>query len=149
MDAPLLGEDYFMRKALQLAEQAYDEGEVPVGAIIVSNNQIIGKGYNQTERLFDSTAHAEMLAITASSNHLQSKYLTNSILYVTVQPCVMCAGAILNSRIEKVVYGAFEPKTGCSHFLPSNYLTKNIEWVGGVLEGECSTLMKDFFKSKR
>jgi tRNA(adenine34) deaminase len=149
MDAPLLGDDYFMRKAFQLAEQALEEGEVPIGALIVDATEIIGKGYNQSERLFDSTAHAEMLAITAASNHLQCKYLTDCVLYVTVQPCVMCAGAILNSRIKKVVYGAFEPKTGCSHFLPAKYLTENIEWIGGVMEDECVGLMKAFFKSKR
>mgnify|MGYP000288671046 FL=1 len=119
METPLLGDDFFMRKAIQLAELAYDEEEVPIGALIVHGTEIIGKGYNQTERLKDSTAHAEMLAITAASNHLQSKYLAECTLYVTIQPCVMCAGAIVSSRLMKVVYGAYEPKTGSSKFLVS------------------------------
>jgi tRNA(adenine34) deaminase len=149
MDAPLLGDDFYMLKALQLAEQAYEEDEVPIGALVVSDSDIIGKGYNQTERLNDSTAHAEMLAITAASNALNSKVLEGCTLYVTIQPCVMCAGAILNAKISKVVYGAYEPKTGCSNFIGSKYLTKSTEWVGGILEDECTSIMQDFFKSKR
>ena len=149
MDTPLLGDEYFMRKAIQMAELAFDEEEVPIGAVIVHGTDIIGKGYNQTERLKDSTAHAEMLAITAASNYVQSKYLSECTMYVTVQPCVMCAGAIVSSRLMKVVYGAFEPKTGCSKFLPSSFLSKQIEWEGGVLEDECKGLMQEFFKSKR
>lgn len=149
MDTPLLGDDFYMRKALQLAEQAYEEEEVPIGALIVHETEIIGKGYNQTERLNDATAHAEILAITAASNALNSKVLKDCILYVTVQPCVMCAGAILNSRISKVVYGSFEPKTGCSNFIGSELLTKSTDWVGGIMEEECTQLMKDFFKTRR
>lgn len=149
METPLLGDEFFMRKAIQLAELAFDEEEVPIGAVIVHGTDIIGKGYNQTERLKDSTAHAEMLAITAASNHLQSKYLAECTMYVTIQPCVMCAGAIVSSRLMKVVYGAYEPKTGCSKFLPSSFLSKQIEWEGGILEDECKNLMQDFFKSKR
>jgi tRNA(adenine34) deaminase len=149
METPLLGDDFFMRKAIQLAELAYDEEEVPIGALIVHGTEIIGKGYNQTERLKDSTAHAEMLAITAASNHLQSKYLVECTMYVTIQPCVMCAGAIVSSRLTKVVYGAYEPKTGCSKFLPSSYLSNQIEWSGGVMEEECRDLMQNFFKSRR
>lgn len=149
MNESLLGDDFFMRKAISLAEQAFEEQEVPIGALVVCGTEIIGKGYNQMERLMDSTAHAEMLAITAATNHLQNKYLTECTLYVTVQPCIMCAGAILNSRLKKVIYGAFEPKTGCSNFLPSNFLTANTEWQGGVLEEECKNLMKTFFKNKR
>ncbi len=144
-----LGHDYFMRKALALAIQAFDEGEVPIGAIVVHNNEILGKGYNQTERLLDVTAHAEMLAITAAANNLQSKYLQDCTLYVTIQPCVMCAGAIAHAHISQVVYGAFEPKTGCSKHLNTAFLEQKTEWIGGVLEEDCAALMKDFFKSKR
>lgn len=149
MEAPLLGDEFYMRKAIQLAEQAFDEEEIPIGALVVSGSEIIGKGYNQTERLKDATAHAEMLALTAASNALHSKYLLDCTLYVTVQPCVMCAGAILNARIKRVVYGAFEPKTGCSNYLNSQYLSKHTEWVGGVMEEECTQLMKHFFSNKR
>lgn len=148
-ESPLLGDDFFMLKALHLAELAMDEEEVPIGAMVVYGNEIIGKGYNQTERLQDATAHAEMLAITAAANHLGSKFLNDCTLYVTVQPCVMCAGAIINSRLKKVVYGAFEPKTGCSNFLKAEHLSKKVEWVGGVMEEECGQIMKDFFNSKR
>lgn len=138
-----------MRKALQLAEQAFNEDEVPIGAMVVYNNEIIGKGYNQSDKLHDCTAHAEMLAITAASNYLQSKVLEGCSLFVTIQPCVMCAGAIISSRLKKVVYGAYEPKTGCTNYLTSNYLSKDVEWIGGVMEEESAALMKGFFKSKR
>jgi len=146
---PLLGDDFFMRKALQLAEQAFDEDEIPIGALLVHGTEIIGKGYNQTERLKDTTAHAEMLAITAASHFLQSKHLLDCTLYVTIQPCVMCAGAIVSSRLKRVVYGAFEPKTGCSQFLPATFLSQHIQWEGGVLENECKEIMQAFFKAKR
>lgn len=149
MENPILGDDFYMRKALQLAEQAFDEEEVPIGALMVYGSEIIGKGYNQTERLFDSTAHAEMIAITAASNHLQSKYLHDCTLYVTIQPCIMCAGAILNARISRVVYGAYEPKTGCSNFLPAGHLTAKTDWLAGVMEKECSAIMKEFFDKRR
>ncbi len=140
---------FFMKKALLLAQQAYDEGEVPIGAIIVANNEIIGKGYNQVERLFDSTAHAEMLAITAAFNHLQAKFLDQCILYVTIQPCVMCAGAIKNARLSKVVYGANEPKTGCSMHLQPEFLNHKTEWINGIMTDECAALMKNFFTQLR
>ena len=104
--------EYFMKKALDLAKQAFEENEVPIGAIIVSKEKIIGKGYNQVEKLGDATAHAEMIAITSAADFLNSKYLKNCTLYVTVEPCVMCGGALKWSQIDKIVYGASEDKFG-------------------------------------
>ena len=105
-------DEYFMTRALDLAMQAYEEQEVPIGAVVVHNNKIIGKGYNQTEKLQDVTAHAEMLAITAASNAVNGKYLDECTLYVTIEPCLMCAGAIQWSRFSRIVFGASEPKFG-------------------------------------
>lgn len=139
----------FMNKAIAEAQKAYDQDEVPIGAVVVCNNQIIGKGHNQTETLNDVTAHAEMLAITSASNHLNTKYLDDCTLYVTVEPCVMCMGAIKHSRISKVVFGAFEPKTGYSKHINSDNFTNKIEITGGYLESECRDLMQTFFQSKR
>jgi tRNA(adenine34) deaminase len=116
---------------------------------VVCNNQIIGKGHNQTETLNDVTAHAEMLAITSASNHLNTKYLDDCTLYVTVEPCVMCMGAIKHSRISKVVFGAFEHKTGYSKHINSDNFTNKTEITGGYLESECRDLMQTFFQSKR
>ena len=110
-------DEFFMRKALEQAQRAFDEEEVPIGALVVCNNKIIGKGYNQTEKLIDVTAHAEMIAITAAAAELGSKYLDECTLYVTIEPCVMCAGAIKDARFHKIVIGAKEPKTGFSNFL--------------------------------
>ena len=143
----LLGDDYFMSKALQLAERAFEEDEVPIGAVVVHNQKIIGKGYNQTEKLTDVTAHAEMIAITSASEFMGSKFLNECTLYVTVEPCVMCFGAIEWSRIGKVVFGANEPKSGYS----SKGLTFNhkVESISSVMENECANLMKTFFKKKR
>lgn len=140
--------EYFMKKALDLAKQAYSENEVPIGAIIVSNEKIIGKGYNQVEKLTDATAHAEMLAITAASDYLNSKYLKKCTLYVTVEPCLMCGGALKWSQIDKIVYGASEEKFG--YFSnKSKGIPKNVEIISGVLEEECSELILSFFKEKR
>ena len=141
-------DEYFMAKALELALQAFDDEEVPIGAIVVHENKIIGKGYNQTERLKDITAHAEMLAITAASAHLGSKYLDECALYVTIEPCVMCAGAIKNARFGKIVIGASEPKTGFSKFVSEDFNSKT-EMITGMLEEEARALMQDFFKAKR
>ena len=110
----VFNDEYFMGKALDLAIQAAEEGEVPIGAVVVHGKQIIGKGYNQTERLNDVTAHAEMLAITAASDYLNSKYLEECTLYVTIEPCTMCAGAIQAARISRVVFGAWDDKGGAS-----------------------------------
>lgn len=140
-------DEYFMAKALELALQAYDEGEVPIGALVVHENKIIGKGYNQTERLQDVTAHAEMLAVTAASNAVNGKYLDQCTLYVTIEPCLMCAGAIQWARLGKVVWGASEPKFGFSR-LNAQLLGKT-ETVGGVMADQCGDVMKRFFKSRR
>ncbi len=141
-----LSHEYFMKQALKQADNAFAEDEVPIGAIVVVENQIIGKGYNQVERLQDPTAHAEMLAITAASNYLNSKFLNECTLYVSVEPCVMCYGAIKNARISKVVLGCLEPKHGFTNFVSS---IDKISLTTGVLENECSTLMRTFFEAKR
>lgn len=151
-----MDDEQYMRKALQQAQQAFDEDEVPVGAIIVLNNQIIAKGYNQVEKLIDCTAHAEILALTTAFNFLGSKYLPEATLYVTLEPCVMCSGALYWSKIGRVVYGATDEKNGSITPLPG-IITNKGNWpyhpktqvVGGLLKEECATLMKSFFKKKR
>lgn len=137
-----------MRQALVEARAAAAEGEVPVGAVIVCNNQIIARAHNQTERLNDPTAHAEMLAITAAVNVLGAKYLTDCSLYVTVEPCIMCAGAIGWSQLSTIVYGASDPKRGFQVYAPKAFHPKAIVRKG-VLEEECAEEMKHFFKQKR
>lgn len=138
----------FMQKALEQARMAYDADEVPIGAVVVCNNRIIGKGHNQTERLKDVTAHAEMLAITAAAGSIGGKFLDECTLYITIEPCVMCAGAIKHARFNRIVVGATEPKMGYSNFLNDKFNTKT-EIRTGVLESECRQLMKDFFAQKR
>jgi tRNA(adenine34) deaminase len=144
----MFSDEYFMRKALAEAERAFEEDEIPIGALIVYENKIIGKGYNQTEKLNDVTAHAEMLAITAAASALNSKFLDECTLYVTVEPCTMCAGAISWARFHRIVFGAEEPKHGFSQKAPS-ILGKKTEIVKGVLADECAELMKAFFSGKR
>lgn len=142
----------YMAKALNEAKCAYEDDEVPVGAIIVYKNQIIAKAYNQVERLFDPTAHAEMIAITQAASFLQSKWLKDCTLYVTLEPCTMCAGALILARIDRIVFGALDPKTGAfgSKFnITKLRLNHKIEIISGVLEDQCASLMTDFFKSKR
>lgn len=141
-------DDYFMRQALQQAKQAFDEDEVPVGAVVVFEQQIIAKAYNQTERLNDATAHAEMLAITSAANYVGSKYLNQCTLYVTLEPCSMCGGALHWSQLGKVVYGANDDRKGFSQFVP-NLLHPRTEIVSGVLAFESQTLLQLFFKAKR
>ncbi|MEM8898650.1 MAG: nucleoside deaminase [Bacteroidota bacterium] len=148
MKLSIHSDEHFMRQAYLLAEQAYEENEVPIGAVIVSDYQIIGKGYNQTERLQDPTAHAEMIALTAACEYFNSKYLPDCTIYVTVEPCPMCAGAIKWAQLSKVVYGAEEPKFGFRRYKPF-LLHPKATVVGGIMEEECSALMKDFFKHKR
>lgn len=138
----------YMRKALEQARMAFDRDEVPVGAIVVCNDRIIARGHNLTETLNDVTAHAEMQAITAAANALGGKYLDVCTLYVTVEPCVMCAGAIGWSQLGRLVYGATDPKRGYSVYAP-NALHPRTQVTTGVLEEECAQLMKDFFKRKR
>ncbi|MCA5006640.1 nucleoside deaminase [Sphingobacterium bovistauri] len=138
----------YMREAYKLAQKAYEEDEVPIGAIIVSHGKIIGKGYNLTERLNDVTAHAEMQAFTAAANYLGGKYLKDCTLYVTVEPCVMCAGASYWTQISKIVYGAKDEKRGYASINPKIVHPKT-EVIAGVMEAECRELMQQFFKSKR
>lgn len=138
----------YMMKAFALAEQAKAEDEVPIGAIVVCNNKIIGKGYNQTEKLKDPTAHAEMIAITAACNSLNSKYLHDCTLYVTLEPCVMCAGALRWSQISQIVYAAKDPKGGYS-LISSSLLHPKTNVQQGVCAGACEKLLKVFFKEKR
>jgi tRNA(adenine34) deaminase len=138
-----------MMKAYDLALKAYEEGEIPVGAIVVTETgSIIGKGYNQTERLGDVTAHAEILAITAASQHLGSKYLKDCRLYVSLEPCVMCAGALAWSQIDMVIYGASDKKKGFN-LINSPLLHPKTEILGGILAKESEQLLKDFFKKLR
>ena len=138
----------FMREALREAQLAQAAGEIPIGAVVVWKNRIIGRGHNQTERLHDPTAHAEMIAITSATETMGGKYLNDCTLYVTVEPCPMCAGALAWSQIGRIVYGAPDQRRGFSLFSPS-LLHPRTETTGGVLQEECAALMLDFFKSKR
>mgnify|MGYP000922110262 FL=1 len=138
----------YMQKALIEAKQAFEESEVPVGAVIVCRDRIIARAHNLTERLTDVTAHAEMQAITAAANALGGKYLTDCTLYVTVEPCVMCAGALAWAQLSRIVYGASDPKRGFSVFAP-NALHPRTEVTEGILAEECANLMKDFFQRRR
>lgn len=144
----MLTDEYFMRQALRQAEMAFEAGEVPIGAVVVSESQIIGKGYNQTEMLQDPTAHAEMIAITAACQNLNSKYLPECSLYVTVEPCVMCAGALRWAQLGRIIYGASEPKTGFSR-LGAGILHPKALVTAGLFQEESKALMVDFFRSKR
>lgn len=141
-------DEYFMKQALQEAHKALELDEVPVGAIIVANNQIIARAHNFTEHLHDVTAHAEMQAITAASEYLGGKYLTGCTMYVTVEPCVMCAGALYWSQLDKVVFGTRDEKRGAGRFQNQLYHPKTLV-LNGVLEKECSEIMLNFFQSKR
>lgn len=142
-----------MAKALILAEQAFEEGETPVGAIVVKDNMIIGKGYNQVEKLKDPTAHAEMIAISAACETLGNKYLKGCTLYVTLEPCPMCAGALVWSKIDTIVYGASDSASGGSGSLfnitANNNLNHQIEVIQGILEMDSEYLLKSFFGAKR
>lgn len=140
-------DDYYMKKALDEAYQAFEKGEVPVGAVVVMNNQIIARGHNLTEQLNDVTAHAEMQAFTAASNFLGGKYLQDCTLYVTLEPCQMCAGASYWTQIGKIVYGASDLQRGYSKL--NTLLHPKTVVVSGVREEECSKVLKDFFLSKR
>lgn len=148
MELSVFSDEHFMREALKEAQKAYDQDEVPVGAVIVSNNRIIARSHNLTEKLNDVTAHAEMQAITAAANFLGGKYLEDCKLYVTLEPCIMCAGALFWSQISHVIYGASDEKRGCQKVDKNLFHPKTIV-KGGVLAEECATLMKDFFKKKR
>lgn len=142
-----------MSKAFMLAEQAYEEKEVPVGALIVKDGHIIGKGYNQTERLKDATAHAEMVAISAACANLENKYLEGCTLYVTLEPCPMCAGALVWSKIDRIVFGATDPKAGACgsvfNLATNNKLNHQVEVIQGIMEQDCEWLLKNFFRKQR
>lgn len=141
-------DDFYMKMALQEAKIAFDEGEVPIGAVIVCNGFVVAKSHNQTERLKDFTAHAEMLAFTSASNYLSNKYLKDCTLYVTLEPCSMCAGAAAWTQIGRIVYGATDPRKGFSLFQPP-ILSKKTKIDSGLLEKACLQLVQDFFASKR
>ncbi|WP_229212706.1 nucleoside deaminase [Dyadobacter soli] len=139
---------YFMEEALALAHKAYEEGEIPVGALVVAKDRIIGRGYNQTERLNDVTAHAEMIAITAAADHLGSKYLTDCTLYVTLEPCVMCAGALYWTQVKRVVIGAMDEKRGFSR-IGEPLLHPKTKLVTGIMAMESQQLLLKFFRELR
>lgn len=141
-------DNFYMKQALQEAKCAFEEDEIPVGAVVVCQDRIIARAHNLTERLSDVTAHAEMQAITAAAENLGGKYLNDCTLYVTVEPCVMCAGALGWSQIGRVVYGAEDVKRGFRRFAPQALHPKT-ELVSGVMEEECAALMKEFFQRKR
>ena len=144
----MLSDDHFMKQALLEARYAEEDGEIPVGAVIVCNEKIIARAHNLTETLNDVTAHAEMQAITAAANVLGGKYLTDCTLYVTLEPCVMCAGALAWSQISRIVYGAPDDKRGYSKYSDALLHPKTVV-VKGVLKEECAAIMKTFFKKKR
>ena len=141
-------DEYFMRLALKEADMALSENEIPIGAVIVANGKVIARAHNQTETLHDVTAHAEMLVITTAANQLGGKYLSGCTLYVTVEPCVMCAGAIGWAQLSRIVYGCREEKRGFSRFAPQA-LHPRATITAGVLENDCKAVMQDFFKRKR
>ncbi|QNE38150.1 nucleoside deaminase [Hymenobacter sp. NBH84] len=147
MTLSLLNDDHYMREALKQARYALAEDEIPIGAVVVLERQVIARAYNQTEKLRDVTAHAEMLALTAAANHVGNKYLADCTLYVTVEPCVMCAGATAWAQVRRVVYGADEPKVG--YHRHGHLLHPRAEVVSGVLAEESSQLMREFFARKR
>ena len=141
-------DEVYMKEALREAQRALEQGEVPIGAVIVAGGRIIGRGHNLTERLNDVTAHAEMQAFTAAASYIGGKYLSDCTLYVTIEPCVMCAGAAYWTQVGRVVFGAFDEKRGFSKF-GSKLLHPKTAVTHGVLEEECATLVTSFFRNKR
>ena len=142
-------DSYFMKQAYSEAEKAFEEGEVPVGAIVVCEGRMIARAHNQTELLRDVTAHAEIMAITAASSHLGSKYLTDCTLYVTLEPCVMCAGALAWSQIGRIVYAATDEKRGFMLYGGKDLLHPRTKLEMGIMEEECGELVRAFFRGKR
>ncbi|HTO16675.1 MAG TPA: nucleoside deaminase [Edaphocola sp.] len=143
-------DEYFMKQALIQAQKAYDTGEIPIGAIVVMNERIISRGYNQTEMLNDSTAHAEMIALTAAFSELGAKYLPEATLYVTIEPCLMCCGALYWSKIGRVVYGSPDEKNGYKKTIGDQFgFHPKTKITFGILADECRQLMQDFFKERR
>lgn len=149
----ILTDESWMRYAIRLAQRAQDLGEVPVGAVLVKNEKVIAEGWNQMIELHDSTAHAEIMAIRSAGKVLENYRLIDTTLYVTLEPCVMCMGAIAHARIQRLVFGAFDEKRGCvcNALDLSNalFLNHHVAWQGGVLEETCSQLLKDFFAMRR
>lgn len=143
-----LSHEFFMRQALKEAQLAFSEDEIPIGAVVVCNGTIVSRAHNMTEKLNDSTAHAEILALTSAMNHFGSKYLQDCVLYVTLEPCVMCAGASHWSQISQIVFGAFDDKKGYQKLSPELFNTKT-KITAGILENESSSLLKEYFKKKR
>lgn len=148
MDLQPYSEAYFMRQALEEARLAFEEGEIPIGAVIVCRGQIIARAHNEAERLKDPTAHAELLAITAATEYMGGKFLSDCQLYVTVEPCVMCAGALFWARLGEIIYGAGEEKFGYRHYAPDIF-PRRAKVRGGVLAEEAAELMRSFFATRR
>lgn len=148
MDLQPYSEAYFMRQALEEARLAFEEGEIPIGAVVVCRGQIIARAHNEVERLKDPTAHAELLAITAATEYMGGKFLSDCQLYVTVEPCVMCAGALFWARLGEIIYGAGEEKFGYRHYAPDIF-PRRAKVRGGVLAEEASELMRSFFATRR
>ena len=138
---------YYMQQALKEARYAFDEGEIPIGAVVVCNDSIVARAHNLTERLKDVTAHAEIMAITSAASYLGGKYLTECTLYVTLEPCVMCAGALSWAQIGRIVFGATDEKRGFSRI--GGILHPKTDVIGGVMSGECKELIQSFFAAKR
>jgi tRNA(adenine34) deaminase len=146
----MMSDEFYMQLALKEATRAYEEGEVPVGAIIVMNEKIISRGYNQVEKLTDTTAHAEIIALTAAFNYLGSKYLPDARIYITIEPCLMCAGALYWSKIGTVIYGAQDEKNGYRKSVQLNWpFHPKTTLVIGILQEECAALMQAFFRARR
>jgi len=148
MTLQVQSDEYFMKQAMREAERAFDLGEIPVGAVVVCKGQIIARAHNLTERLNDVTAHAEMQAITAAADYLGGKYLTECTLYVTLEPCLMCAGALAWAQVGKIVFGAYDDKKGFSK-IQSPVLHPKTIWVGGEMGGESTELLQRFFAERR
>ena len=148
MDLQPYSEAYFMRQALEEAHLAFEEGEIPIGAVVVCRGQIIARAHNEVERLKDPTAHAELLAITAATEYMGGKFLSDCQLYVTVEPCVMCAGALFWARLGEIIYGAGEEKFGYRHYAPDIF-PRRAKVRGGVLAEEAAELMRSFFATRR
>jgi len=142
-------DEYYMQQALKEAHLAFEKGEVPVGAVVVVNSQIIGRGHNQVELLKDPTAHAEMIALTAAFQYIGAKYLPDATLYVTVEPCVMCAGALYWSKVGRIVWGANDEKNGHRRITQQSPFHPKTEALSGILQEPCARLMKEFFQARR
>jgi tRNA(adenine34) deaminase len=143
-------DEYFMMQALKEAKKAFEDGEIPIGAVVVMNDKIIARGHNMTERLNDPTAHAEMIALTSAFSALGGKYLPEAAIYITIEPCLMCSGALYWSKIKRVIFGAEDEKNGYKKTVNGNWpFHPKTELVHGVLKEDCARLMKDFFKGKR